>query len=93
MAMTRNLKPFPKGKSGNPGGRPKVPAEVREAARTYTSEALATLAEIMTNPKTPPATRVSAAQAILDRGWGRPQQSVEVQAQTKTHEEWLAELT
>ncbi len=67
---------FGKGKSGNPGGRPKEVAEVRELAKAYTPEAINTLAEIMRNKKTPPAARVSAANALLDRGYGRPGQAV-----------------
>jgi Family of unknown function (DUF5681) len=46
--------PFEKGQSGNPGGRPKVVAEVRELARAHTGEAVATLVSIMTNPKCAP---------------------------------------
>ena len=52
-------------------------ADVRVAARDLTHEALATLRQVMTNPKAPPSARVSAAEAILDRGWGRPTQAVE----------------
>ena len=36
-------KPFRKGQSGNPGGRPKVVAEVKELAREHTAEAIETL--------------------------------------------------
>ena len=59
-------KPFKKGQSGNPGGRPKVIAEVKELARAHTGEAIETLVSIMTNPKSAPAARVSAANALLD---------------------------
>jgi hypothetical protein len=69
-------KPFQKGQSGNPGGRPKVVAEVRELAREHTSEAVETLVSIMTNTKAAPAARVSAANALLDRGYGKPPQHI-----------------
>jgi Family of unknown function (DUF5681) len=57
-------RPFKKGQSGNPGGRPKVVAEVNELARAHTAEAIETLVSIMTNPKSAPAARVSAANAL-----------------------------
>ena len=69
-------KPFKKGQSGNPGGRPKVIAEVKELARAHTGEAIGTLVSIMTNPKYAPASRVSAANALLDRGYGKPPQHI-----------------
>jgi hypothetical protein len=40
------------------------------------AEAIQTLVSIMNNPKSAPAARVSAANALLDRGYGRPQQHI-----------------
>jgi hypothetical protein len=68
---------FKPGQSGNPGGRPKVVAEVRDLARQYGRGALSTLADIMLNKKCPPAARVAAANVFLDRGYGKPAQHVE----------------
>src|SRR6185369_2991219 len=69
-------RPFPKGISGNPGGRPKVLGDVQELARQKSPEALTTLANIMHNEKAPPAARVAAANALLDRGYGKPTQPI-----------------
>jgi Family of unknown function (DUF5681) len=66
---------FKPGQSGNPAGRPKQPktvAEVRAIARDHTVGAITTLVNVHKNPKAPPAARVAAATAILDRGWGKP---------------------
>jgi hypothetical protein len=68
---------FQPGKSGNPGGRPKIVGEVQELARSHATAAIETLAEIMQNEKAPCAARVAAASAILDRGYGKPPQAVE----------------
>jgi hypothetical protein len=70
--------PFEKGKSGNPGGRPKVVGEVQALAREYASGAVETLRGIMENIEAPPAARITAAIAILDRGFGRPHQTSEI---------------
>ncbi len=69
---------FEKGVSGNPGGRPKQEHNLRELARERTIEALDTLAEVMSDPDAPHAARVSAACALLDRGYGKPMQTAEI---------------
>ena len=60
-------KPFSKGVSGNPGGRPRQDPEVRALCEKFTPAAIATLAEIMGNKKAQPSARVSAAMAILKK--------------------------
>ena len=62
---------FAPGSSGNPGGRPKDEARVAELARSYTTEAIDTLVELMRYCKDD-RVRGTAAQALLDRGWGKP---------------------
>ena len=72
----RRGRPFPPGVSGNPGGRPAEAPEVRALARQHTEEAIRTLVRIMRSG-TPDRTRSAAAEAILDRAWGRSAQAVE----------------
>ena len=69
-------RPFPKGVSGNPGGRPKVLGDVQELARQKSPDAINTLVEIMNNDKAAPAARVAAANSLLDRGYGKPAQPI-----------------
>ena len=61
---------FLPGKSGNPGGRPKDEHRVSELARSYTTEAIETLVDLMRHGKDE-RVRGTAAQALLDRGWGK----------------------
>jgi hypothetical protein len=69
---------FVKGQSGNPGGRPKLLSEVQELARAHTAENLEGLMEIARNAKSPAQARVAARVAVLDRAWGKPGQSVDL---------------
>lgn len=64
------------GKSGNPGGRPKIDREIRELAQTYSIEAVKVLSGIMLNTEYTPRDRAYAANSILDRAVGRPAQAV-----------------
>lgn len=68
---------FKPGQSGNPLGRSKDSYRVSDLAKTHTEKALNTLVEIIEDKKAPPAARVQAATAILDRGWGKPVQQIE----------------
>lgn len=65
-------------------GRPKgavnkATADIREAAQEFTSEALQVLVQVARTSESD-AARVAAANSILDRGHGKPRQSVEVDA-------------
>ena len=67
--------------SPNKRGRPKQPktvAEVRALAREKTGAMIEVLGRVALNPKAPFAARVAAASQILDRGWGRPHQSMDI---------------
>lgn len=58
--------------------RKKIPADIRSLARAYTDEAIRRLAALMRNPGAdqPTSTSVHAAQILLERGWGKPHQTV-----------------
>jgi hypothetical protein len=54
----------------------KAPTEIRSLARSHTRAALTVLAAIMNKDGAPEAARVAAANALLDRGWGKPTQAL-----------------
>jgi hypothetical protein len=74
---------FKPGQSGNPGGKPKAIIEVAQAAREKTASAIETLNTIMIDPKATASARVSAAVAILERGWGKAPQTIDLRRTTE----------
>lgn len=56
----------------------KAPLEIRSLARKHTKQAIEVLVSVMEQPNAPPAARVMAAQALIDRGWGKAAQTVEI---------------
>lgn len=51
--------------------------EIRSLARSHTRTAINVLVGIMRSKDATAAARVSAANAILDRGWGKAAQAIE----------------
>jgi hypothetical protein len=71
-------KGFRKGQSGNPSGRAKAWGDVADMAKQHTPMAISALARIASDREAPPSAIVAASVALLDRGWGRPSQTVDL---------------
>ena len=66
-------RPFPKGVSGNPGGKPKLSPELRAALDTLEPEALACLRNAIARGD---REGVEAAKYVLNRKYGAPSQEL-----------------
>src|SRR6266536_3247597 len=85
MSMNRNPTGsggFKPGVSGNPGGRPRIAADVKALAMTHTTEAIETLVAIMRDKKAAATSRGAAAAQLLDRAIGKPEVSAKIENTT-----------
>lgn len=71
-----NTGKFAPGQTGNPGGRPKLPEELKEAFKALAPRALEVLADVMNNGVRD-SDKVKAAEVILDRGYGKATQPID----------------
>ena len=66
-------KPFKKGQSGNPGGRPKMASDVKALAQDHCAAAIKKLAALMKSKDE--RTAIAACKDLLDRGIGKAPQA------------------
>ena len=67
---------------GNPirGGRPKMPEDMKQAFRALAPDCCRVLCQIVNDESARQADRIKAAEVILDRGFGKPVQAVDLDA-------------
>ena len=63
------------------GGMSRETAIVRRAAQKHGVEMVQALVDIVRDPEAPCAARVSAANSVLDRGFGRPEVQIDLRLQ------------
>lgn len=90
-------RPFKKGQSGNPSGRPADYGNFRELCRSKSPQAVAALEAALANGD---SASVAAARVLLEYGWGKPsaapedlaavRQGAQVQLSQLSREELLA---
>ena len=76
-----------KGQSGNPKGRKTAMVErtAKEQAIRHSARAIKALVDTLRDEKAPHAAKVSAANSILDRAYGKAPQDVTVKGQIEQH--------
>jgi hypothetical protein len=80
QAVARTRTSWQRGQSGNPAGRPKVVAEIRDAARNYGADCIAQLVNMAgingNRGASNEAVRLGAVRELLDRGFGKATQHI-----------------
>lgn len=68
---------FLKGKSGNPGGRPAVPDEVKTMLKAAAPGAVQLLIDTIADEGVKIDLRIACAERLLERVYGKPAQPIE----------------
>lgn len=61
-----------------------LPTDLKALARAHTDSALKVLVGVMTCETAPESSRVAAANSLLDRGWGKAVQAVELSGEVSS---------
>jgi hypothetical protein len=69
-------------KGNRSGGRPQLPEELKMAFRAAAPEALDVLLKILRDEEAKHGDRIRCAEIILDRGYGKPVQAVDLETTT-----------
>ena len=75
---------FVKGQSGNPAGRPAVPADTKELFRGSSPDAAQLLIDTMNDPTAKLELRVKCAETIIERVLGKAVQPIAAEVATAT---------
>ena len=75
MPQRRSSGSWKPGQSGNPKGRAPAPVDIAELARVHGPRCIEVAAELLDDAD--PRIRLGALVALLDRGFGKPRQTVE----------------
>lgn len=68
---------FVKGKSGNPGGKKPMDADVKEMLKAAAPDAVKLLVETVNNPEVKMDLRIRCAETLMDRVYGKAVQPIE----------------
>ena len=83
----KNATSFKPGQSGNPGGRSQKVGPngetITQLCRAKTAELIERAYEIALSKATEPKDALAAIFGLCDRGWGKPKESVDIDANVK----------
>jgi hypothetical protein len=80
QGQNRPTAKFRPGQSGNPGGRPKTTALLRQLAQDQAEANVRALVEIRDNKRASASARIAAIRELFDRGFGKAIQTVDGKA-------------
>jgi hypothetical protein len=92
VLMVKSLTPrgpngyFPKGVSGNPGGRPHAEREMVELARAAGPDVIRLMIKVCADESRPMPIRLHAGALLLDRGFGKARERVDITADSERAE-------